>query len=112
MIWLTRLGGTSIWRAKVACVTPISANDLGLTMGILPSEWNDEHTAMIQHILDKCQEHGVPWGMFTSTYEIAEYWLERGGLIATVGADLGFLMSGLAAMDARVRDLVARVNAG
>ena len=90
----------------------VGPGDLGLTMGILPSEWNDEHTAMIQHILDKCQEHGVPWGMFTSTYEIAEYWLERGGLIATVGADMGFLMSGLAAMDARVRDLVARVNAG
>ena len=88
----------------------VGPGDLGLTMGILPSEWNDEHDAMIRHILDKCNEHGVPWGMFTSTYEIAERWLERGGLIATVGADLGFLMSGLAAMDSQVRDLVARVN--
>ena len=88
----------------------VGPGDLGLTMGILPSEWNDEHEAMVQHILDKCNEHGVPWGMFTSTYEIAEKWLERGGRIATVGADLGFLISGLAAMDSQVRDLVARVN--
>ena len=50
--------------------------------------------------------------MFTSTYEIAEYRLERGGLIATVGTDLGCLMSGLADMDAQVRDLATRINAG
>ena len=87
------------------------AMPLGLTMSILPSEWNDQHTAMIQHILDKCREHGVPWGMFTSTYEIAEYRLERGGLIATVGADMGFLMSALADMDAQVRHLVERISA-
>ena len=89
----------------------VGPGDLGLTMGILPSEWNDEHEAMVQHILDKCKEHGVPWGMFTSTYEIAKKWLGRGGQIATVGSDLGFLMAGLQAMDSQVRDLVAGVNA-
>ena len=45
---------------------------------------------MFQHVLDKCIEHNVPWGMFTSTYERAEKWLMRGGKIATVGADSAF----------------------
>ena len=36
----------------------------------------------------------------------------RGSKIATAGADLGSLLSGLADMDGRVRDLVARINAG
>ena len=88
----------------------IGPADLGLTMGILPHQWNDEHEAMIQHILDKCNEHGIPWGMFTSTYEIATKWLERGGKIATVGNELGFLQSGLTEIDANIRSLLARIN--
>ena len=67
----------------------IGPADLGWSMGYMPHEGEEEVDKMFQHVLDKCIEHNVPWGMFTSTYERAEKWLTRGGKIATVGADSG-----------------------
>lgn len=88
----------------------IGPADLGWSMGFMPHEGMDEVDAMFQHVLDKCIEHGVPWGMFTSTYERAEKWLTRGGKIATVGADSAFLAEGLRTTEARVNALRDRLN--
>ena len=88
----------------------IGPADLGWSMGYMPHEGMEEVDKMFQHVLDKCIEHNVPWGMFTSTYERAEKWLMRGGKIATVGADSGFMADGMAATEKLVNELRNRVN--
>ena len=90
----------------------IGPADLGLSVGVpAPYSADPKVEEMIAHILCKCKEHGVPWGMFTSTFEIAERWLTRGGLIATVGTDVGFLSAGLACAMADVTGLLSRLEA-
>ena len=88
----------------------IGPADLGWSMGYMPHEGMEEVDKMFQHVLDKCIEHNVPWGMFTSTYERAEKWLTRGGKIATVGSDAGFMADGMAATEKLVNELRNRVN--
>ena len=68
--------------------------DLTLSMGQLPGTVPEETDAMIGRVLDKCKEHGVAFGMFTGTFDVAEKWIERGGQIATVGADALFVLNG------------------
>ena len=65
---------------------------------------------MFSHVLDKCKEHGVPWGMFTSTLQIADQWLSQGGQIGIVGGDLGFVTEGTAQTAHEVKELLARLN--
>lgn len=88
----------------------IGPADLGFSMGYMPHEGLDEVDKLIQHVLDKCIEHNVPWGMFTSTYDRAEKWLTRGGKIATVGADIQFLTASLEEAEKKVNALRERVN--
>ncbi len=88
----------------------IGPADLGWSMGFMPHEGKEEVEKMFQHVLDKCIEHNVPWGMFTSTYERAEQWIDRGGKIATVGSDAGFMADGMAATERLVNELRKRVN--
>lgn len=88
----------------------IGPADLGWSMGFMPHEGKEEVDKMFQHVLDKCIEHGVPWGMFTSTYERAEQWLSRGGKIATIGTDASFLTDGLQHTESLVNALRNRVN--
>lgn len=70
--------------------------DLSWSLGFRPGEGPTEVDAAIDRILKKCQQHKVPFGMFTSTLELARKWLSQGGQIATVGADVGFLAEGAA----------------
>ena len=88
----------------------IGPADLGWSMGLHAARGAEEVDKMFQHVLDKCIEHGVPWGMFTSTYERAEQWLSRGGKIATVGTDASFLADGLQQTESLVNALRDRVN--
>jgi len=68
--------------------------DLAASMGHLHDLNNPAVDAMIGRILQKCQEHKVPFGMFTGTLERARQWVSQGGLIATVGGDLAFVVNG------------------
>jgi 2-keto-3-deoxy-L-rhamnonate aldolase RhmA len=70
--------------------------DLACSMGYLQDLANPAVDEMIAHILGKCQEHGVPFGMFTGTLERARKWIDRGGQIATVGGDVPYLLEGIA----------------
>ena len=88
----------------------IGPADLGLTLGVLPHEGKEVRDAAIQKVLDKCIEHGKPWGMFTSTLESAPQWLTRGGQIATVGTEVGFTQDGIEATLKGVRSLRDQVN--
>ncbi len=85
--------------------------DLGITMGI-PGPYNGhpEVDAMISHILDKCKEHGVPWGMFTSSFDFAEKWLREGGQIVTVGHEIALLGEGIDQMTDRMAKVIASLD--
>ena len=84
--------------------------DLGLTHGFKPHEGDEKRDELIQYVLDKCIEHDVPWGMFTSTFDKAEKWLARGGKIATVGTEMGFMAAGMSETESQVKSLLESVN--
>ena len=88
----------------------VGPNDLALSMGLGTKRVSPEGDKMTAHILDKCKEHGVPWGMFTQTLETAEKWLTRGGQIGIVGNDIGFVTQGAADTVKATKELLARVN--
>lgn len=76
----------------------IGPSDLGYSVGVQPPDDLVNHPKTeetIQFILDKCKEHGVPWGMF-SGLEAGEKWIRRGGQIITTGGDLGYITEGAA----------------
>jgi len=69
----------------------IGPADLSWSTGNRPGAAPELVDSLIQRTLDKCKEHKVAFGMFTGTMELAQKWLSRGGQIATVGGDVGFL---------------------
>jgi len=81
--------------------------DLACSMGYLHDLTNPAVDAMIETILGKCQAHGVPFGMFTGTLERARQWIGRGGLIATVGGDVPFILEGIARTRQAVEEWLA-----
>ena len=87
----------------------VGPTDLAYSLGLQPPDLLGHPKAeeAIQFILDKCKEHGVPWGMFTSTVATAEKWLRRGGQIVTAGSDFGFVQDGAKSMLGEMNDVVA-----
>ena len=69
----------------------IGPNDLALSHGLPQGIGVPEVDRLIQRTLDKCREHGVPFGMYTITLENTERWVSRGCQIAIVGGDIPFL---------------------
>ena len=86
--------------------------DLGLTMGYPPRmSGNPEVEEKIQHVLNRCQEHGVPFGIFAGALENAEMWVSRGAQIATVGGDVGFMVEGAAKTLKGIEEMLSRTGA-
>ena len=88
----------------------IGPNDMALSMGLPAGIGQTGTVPMFTRVLDKCKEHGVPWGMFTSTLEIADQWLSQGGQIGIVGGDVGFVTEGAATTSRQVKELQSRLN--
>jgi 2-keto-3-deoxy-L-rhamnonate aldolase RhmA len=74
----------------------VGPGDLAASMGHIHELNTPAVDAMIGRILQKCKEHHVPFGMFTGSLERARQWVSQGGLIATVGGDLTFVVNGAA----------------
>lgn len=86
----------------------IGPADLSGSIGRLPEIDHPDVDAVIQKVLDKCVEHGVPFGMFTHTVERARKWITRGCRIATAGGDLDFVAEGIARTKKAVAEIVPR----
>ena len=84
--------------------------DLALSMGLSPEDPGPEHEKMIAHILSKCQEHSVPFGIFTEGLEDSENWLSRGGQICMVGMDLMFVEQGAAQAVRGINEMLGRLQ--
>ncbi|MDP6356372.1 MAG: aldolase/citrate lyase family protein [Planctomycetota bacterium] len=87
----------------------IGPADLSASYGHLMDRDHQEVQDAMNLVLEKCKEHKVPFGLFSGTLELAQYWIERGGQIATVGGDVGFMES--AAAQAR-KDIDALLSNG
>ena len=87
----------------------VGPSDLAYSMGLQPPNLLGHPKAedVIQHILDKCIEHGVPWGMFCGPVEVAVKWLRRGGLIVSAGSDVGYVKDGAEAAKQELAETVA-----
>ncbi len=81
--------------------------DLACSMGYIHDMGNPAVDEMIGRILGKCKEHGVPFGMFTGTMERARKWIKRGGQIATVGSDVGFIVEGATRTKKEIDELLS-----
>jgi 2-keto-3-deoxy-L-rhamnonate aldolase RhmA len=82
--------------------------DLAASMGYRDDLGNPEVERAIGRILDGCLKHNVPFGMFTQTAERARKWIERGGKIATVGADFMFIDAGIAQAKKDISSILGR----
>ena len=82
--------------------------DLAISMGYLHDLENPAVEAAIQRILEGCQRHDVPFGMFTGTCEKAHKWISRGGQIATIGGDLQFIDAGIASTRRQIAEILGR----
>ncbi len=81
--------------------------DLACSMGYIHDLENSAVDEMIGHILCKCKEKGVHFGMFTGTMEKARKWIKRGGQIATAGSDVGFIVEGSARTKTEIDELLS-----
>ena len=88
----------------------IGPADLSLSLGFIPGSNVPKVDEAIRYVLDKCKEHNVPWGMFTSTMDLARKWLKQGGLIATGGSDLLFINQGVQRLLQEIRDLKSELG--
>ena len=90
----------------------IGPADLTLSIGnppIYPPEL-PETEEMIGRVLSKCLEHKVPFGQFTSTFEVTEKWLSRGGQIAIVGSDGAFVQQGAQRTASGIKEMLSRIQ--
>jgi 2-keto-3-deoxy-L-rhamnonate aldolase RhmA len=74
----------------------IGPADLAASLGHVQDLMNPAVDEAIGRVLAKCKEHRVPFGMFTGTLERTRQWVSQGGLIATVGGDVPFLLAAAA----------------
>ena len=64
----------------------IGPADLSASYGHLMDRDHQEVQDAMHHILEKCKEHHVPFGLFSGTLELAQRWIDRGGQIARLEA--------------------------
>ena len=85
----------------------IGPSDLALALGV--PQGGTEVNNTFQFILDKCQEYGVPWGMFSGV-ERGSHWLKKGGQIVTAGNTLQYVGQGAAADLKAFKDLTSNMT--
>lgn len=80
----------------------IGPADLAISMGYMHDRSNQRVLDTMHSVLDRCLEHGVPFGYFAATVEDGVDWMQRGGLILTCSSDTAFVAQGVAQMSARI----------
>jgi 2-keto-3-deoxy-L-rhamnonate aldolase RhmA len=67
---------------------------LGISLGYPPDPPNPLTIPIIEGILEKCQGHGVPFGLFAQSMPNAKHFAKLGASILVCGSDLGFALEG------------------
>ena len=71
----------------------IGPTDLACSLGKKDDLKHDEVDEAIQTVLYTCREKDVPFGIFCGSPEMAKKWLDLGASLATVGSDVGFMLT-------------------
>jgi 2-keto-3-deoxy-L-rhamnonate aldolase RhmA len=82
--------------------------DLAVSMGHILEPGHADVEKAIEQVLEACERHGCPFGIYAAAEASARKWVGRGAKLVTVGSDIQFVDQGLA----RARDLVTSLNAG
>lgn len=77
--------------------------DLAATMGHMMEVDHPDVDKSLMRVRDACLDVGVPFGIFTSTEPLAAKWIERGAQLVTIGSDLQYIDTGVAATTAAVK---------
>ena len=74
----------------------VGPGDLGISMGLDRStpEGQKTHTEAIDSIFAACKKAGKIAGISMGSVEVAQPWLDKGGLFVTVGEDTGWMLDG------------------
>lgn len=86
----------------------IGPADLSMNHGWLPDLDSPQLDAVIEKVLAKCNQHKVPFGMFTHTVDRAKKWIAKGCRIATAGGDLDFIAEGITRTKKGLAELLGR----
>jgi 2-keto-3-deoxy-L-rhamnonate aldolase RhmA len=86
----------------------VGPGDLAVSMGHIDSLGDSSVEAAIRRVLEGCESHGVPFGIFASTPAVAEKWLSEGAAMVIVGSDVMYLDAGIA----RTQSEMTRLRAG
>jgi 2-keto-3-deoxy-L-rhamnonate aldolase RhmA len=74
----------------------VGTADLAVSMGHLHDLANPAVAQAITRVAKVCNEHHVPYGVFTGNEEAAASWVTRGAQLVTMGSDLAYLDAGIA----------------
>jgi len=85
----------------------IGPADLAWSMGQTFNRTDDDFDRRVHGVLETCRSRGVAFGHFTGSVEKSRYWTSVGAQLTTVGADFVFLMDGVNAALAALREVVA-----
>ena len=73
----------------------VGPTDLAISMGYMHDRKNPAVTEAAMRVLDRCAEHGVPFGFFAGPLEEALEWLDRGAQIVACETDAWFIARGV-----------------
>lgn len=80
----------------------IGPADLAISFGYMHDRTCSRVQDIVQGVLDRCLERGVPFGFFASSVEDGVHWMERGGLILSCSSDTSFVAQGMVQMSAQI----------
>ncbi len=69
-------------------------SDLSFSLGKFPGEAVEEVRERFERVLEVCQKHNVAFGLASGDPDNANFWLERGAKLVTLGGDMGFALDG------------------
>jgi 2-keto-3-deoxy-L-rhamnonate aldolase RhmA len=69
--------------------------DLAVGMGHLLELDHPDPAAEVERVLDACERHSFPFGIFAAAEASARTWVGRGARFVTIGSDVQFLDQGL-----------------
>lgn len=74
----------------------IGPSDLANSLGYSHDRNHPTVRGVMDGVLERCQQRGMPFGQFAQNIESARDWIDRGALIAVCGGDVSFIIEGIA----------------
>jgi 2-keto-3-deoxy-L-rhamnonate aldolase RhmA len=85
----------------------IGPTDLAQSLGHLGDAQHPEVQAAIERVIESANRHGLPWGIPTANVQDYETYVQRAGVLMTLGSDSRLLWSGASEMVSKARALPA-----